>query len=72
MASSGEKREKNNQSGDQKRKKRKESILDLSKYLEKTIRVKFAGGREASGVLKRLRSTFKFGTRQHIRISARP
>jgi U6 snRNA-associated Sm-like protein LSm7 len=27
-------------------KKRKESILDLSKYLEKQIRVKFAGERE--------------------------
>ncbi|XP_018562180.1 U6 snRNA-associated Sm-like protein LSm7 isoform X2 [Anoplophora glabripennis] len=52
MASSGDKREKNNQSGEQKEKKRKESILDLSKYLEKTIRVKFAGGREASGILK--------------------
>uniref|UniRef100_U5EXX0 U6 snRNA-associated Sm-like protein LSm7 n=1 Tax=Corethrella appendiculata TaxID=1370023 RepID=U5EXX0_9DIPT len=38
--------------GDNKEKRRKESILDLSKYLEKTIRVKFAGGREASGVLK--------------------
>jgi len=38
--------------GDQKEKKRKESILDLSKYLDKPIRVKFAGGREASGVLK--------------------
>lgn len=38
--------------GDQKEKKRKESILDLSKYLEKQIRVKFAGGREASGILK--------------------
>ncbi|KAG5674602.1 hypothetical protein PVAND_004556 [Polypedilum vanderplanki] len=33
-------------------KKRKESILDLSKYLEKQIRVKFAGGRECSGILK--------------------
>uniref|UniRef100_A0A1B6HWL9 U6 snRNA-associated Sm-like protein LSm7 n=1 Tax=Homalodisca liturata TaxID=320908 RepID=A0A1B6HWL9_9HEMI len=32
--------------------KRKESILDLSKYLEKVIRVKFSGGREAAGVLK--------------------
>lgn len=32
-----------------KEKKRKESILDLSKYLEKNIRVKFAGGREVSG-----------------------
>ncbi|CAH1179010.1 unnamed protein product [Phaedon cochleariae] len=51
MASSGDKRDKN-QSGDQKEKKRKESILDLSKYLEKPIRVKFAGGREASGILK--------------------
>lgn len=38
--------------GDGKEKRRKESILDLSKYLEKTIRVKFAGGREAAGVLK--------------------
>lgn len=34
-----------------KEKKRKESILDLSKYLEKNIRVKFAGGREVSGKL---------------------
>lgn len=38
--------------GENKEKRRKESILDLSKYLEKTIRVKFAGGREAAGVLK--------------------
>ncbi|VEN59179.1 unnamed protein product [Callosobruchus maculatus] len=52
MASGADKRDKTNQGGDQKEKKRKESILDLSKYLEKTIRVKFAGGREASGVLK--------------------
>ncbi|KAF8791799.1 U6 snRNA-associated Sm-like protein LSm7 [Argiope bruennichi] len=35
-----------------KEKKRKESIVDLSKYLEKPIRVKFQGGREASGILK--------------------
>lgn len=26
--------------------------LDLAKYLDKTIRVKFSGGREAAGVLK--------------------
>lgn len=32
--------------------KRKESILDLTKYLDKCIRVKFAGGREAAGILK--------------------
>jgi len=38
--------------GDQKERKRKESIVDLSKYLDKNIRVKFAGGREASGILK--------------------
>ncbi|XP_050398757.1 U6 snRNA-associated Sm-like protein LSm7 [Patella vulgata] len=35
-----------------KEKKKKESILDLSKYLDKPIRVKFSGGREATGVLK--------------------
>uniref|UniRef100_A0A803JUG0 U6 snRNA-associated Sm-like protein LSm7 n=2 Tax=Xenopus tropicalis TaxID=8364 RepID=A0A803JUG0_XENTR len=35
-----------------KEKKKKESILDLSKYIDKAIRVKFQGGREASGVLK--------------------
>uniref|UniRef100_A0A8C4RC27 U6 snRNA-associated Sm-like protein LSm7 n=1 Tax=Eptatretus burgeri TaxID=7764 RepID=A0A8C4RC27_EPTBU len=33
-------------------KRRKESIFDLSKYLDKTIRVKFQGGREAYGILK--------------------
>lgn len=38
--------------GDNKEKRRKESILDLSKYLEKSIRVKFAGGSEAAGILK--------------------
>ncbi|OXA57760.1 U6 snRNA-associated Sm-like protein LSm7 [Folsomia candida] len=38
--------------GDQKERKRKESIVDLAKYLEKNVRVKFAGGREAAGVLK--------------------
>jgi len=32
--------------------KKKESILELNKYLEKAIRVKFQGGREASGILK--------------------
>ncbi|XP_043827732.1 U6 snRNA-associated Sm-like protein LSm7 [Dromiciops gliroides] len=30
----------------------KESILDRSKYIHKTICVKFQGGREASGILK--------------------
>ncbi|XP_065183850.1 U6 snRNA-associated Sm-like protein LSm7 [Sycon ciliatum] len=32
--------------------KKKESILELSRYLDKPVRVKFQGGREASGVLK--------------------
>uniref|UniRef100_A0A672H4S5 U6 snRNA-associated Sm-like protein LSm7 n=1 Tax=Salarias fasciatus TaxID=181472 RepID=A0A672H4S5_SALFA len=36
----------------EKEKKKKESIFDLSKYIDKPIRVKFQGGREASGVLK--------------------
>jgi len=33
-------------------KKKKESIVDLAKYLDKQIRVKFQGGREACGILK--------------------
>ncbi|KAK0407680.1 hypothetical protein QR680_003526 [Steinernema hermaphroditum] len=32
--------------------KKKESIIDLSRFVDKTIRVKFQGGRECSGVLK--------------------
>ena len=32
--------------------RKKESILDLAPYLEKRMRVKFNGGREASGTLK--------------------
>ncbi|KAI9206898.1 U6 snRNA-associated Sm-like protein LSm7 [Polychytrium aggregatum] len=32
--------------------RKKESILDLTKYLDKKIRVKYAGGREVVGVLK--------------------
>lgn len=47
-----------------KEKKRKESILDLSKYLEKNIRVKFAGGREVSGKI------FRFCTKQSKHINA--
>ena len=34
------------------RKAKKTSILDLSKYMDKAIRVKFSGGREVAGVLK--------------------
>lgn len=32
--------------------KKKESIFELSKFLDKIVRVKFQGGREATGVLK--------------------
>uniref|UniRef100_A0A915BIE5 U6 snRNA-associated Sm-like protein LSm7 n=2 Tax=Ascarididae TaxID=6250 RepID=A0A915BIE5_PARUN len=32
--------------------KKKESIVDLSRFIDKKIRVKFQGGREASGILK--------------------
>ncbi|KAJ1020044.1 hypothetical protein NDA16_004324 [Ustilago loliicola] len=31
---------------------KKEAILDLSKYIDQKIRVKFAGGREVFGILK--------------------
>ncbi|XP_057316631.1 U6 snRNA-associated Sm-like protein LSm7 [Hydractinia symbiolongicarpus] len=34
------------------RKAKKTSILDLSKFVDKAIRVKFSGGREVAGVLK--------------------
>ncbi|KAJ7484103.1 U6 snRNA-associated Sm-like protein LSm7 [Mycena galericulata] len=33
-------------------KPKREAILDLSKYVNERIRVKFTGGREVSGVLK--------------------
>jgi len=32
--------------------KKREAILDLSKYVNERIRVKFTGGREVTGVLK--------------------
>ncbi|KAK6747029.1 hypothetical protein RB195_000335 [Necator americanus] len=32
--------------------KKKESIVDLSRFIDKKIRVKFQGGREATGILK--------------------
>ncbi len=34
------------------KKPKKESIIDLTRYLDKRIRVKFSGGREATGILK--------------------
>lgn len=33
-------------------KKKRESIVDLTKYMDKPVRVKFQGGREATGILK--------------------
>ncbi|KAF9164237.1 Sm-like protein lsm7 [Actinomortierella ambigua] len=39
------------QQGQQERPK-KESILDLGKYMDKKIRVKYSGGREVIGILK--------------------
>lgn len=35
-----------------KEKKKKESIFDLSKYIDKPIRVKFQGGREGAFIIK--------------------
>ncbi|KAG5177100.1 Sm-like protein LSm7 [Tribonema minus] len=32
--------------------RKKENVLDLTKYLDQGVRVKFQGGREVSGVLK--------------------
>ncbi|XP_047133267.1 U6 snRNA-associated Sm-like protein LSm7 isoform X1 [Hydra vulgaris] len=34
------------------RKAKKTSILDLTRFMDKAIRVKFSGGREVAGVLK--------------------
>ena len=36
--------------GDQKEKPKKENILDLSKYMDKEISVRFNGGRESESV----------------------
>merc|ERR1712226_92205 len=56
--------------GDNKEKKKKETILDLNKYLDKPIRVKFSGGREASGILKgfdQLLNLVLDGTTEYLR-----
>ncbi|KAL3078828.1 hypothetical protein niasHS_014610 [Heterodera schachtii] len=37
---------------DETSKKKKESIVDLSRFIDKKVRVKFQGGREAAGILK--------------------
>lgn len=43
-----------------KEKKKKESIFDLSKYIDKTIRVKFQGGREGTWLMLAITSSFIF------------
>ncbi|KAJ9629522.1 U6 snRNP-associated protein Lsm7 [Taxawa tesnikishii (nom. ined.)] len=40
------------QGGGQSERPKKENILDLGKYMDKDITVKFSGGREVNGVLK--------------------
>ncbi|KAL2017613.1 hypothetical protein VTK56DRAFT_1933 [Thermocarpiscus australiensis] len=40
------------QAGQERERPKKENILDLKKYMDKRITVKFNGGREATGVLK--------------------
>ncbi|KAJ2886554.1 U6 snRNP-associated protein Lsm7 [Coemansia aciculifera] len=37
---------------DNKEKKKRDAIFDLKKYTDKSIRVKFMGGREVTGILK--------------------
>ncbi|KAI6212242.1 Sm domain-containing protein [Aphelenchoides fujianensis] len=37
---------------DETQRKKKESIVELSKFIDKRVRVKFQGGREATGILK--------------------
>ncbi|EER26791.1 Sm-like protein lsm7 [Coccidioides posadasii str. Silveira] len=40
------------QQGQQQEKPKKENILDLTKYMDKEVHVKFSGGREVTGTLK--------------------
>uniref|UniRef100_A0AC35UBP4 Sm domain-containing protein n=1 Tax=Rhabditophanes sp. KR3021 TaxID=114890 RepID=A0AC35UBP4_9BILA len=37
---------------DEPNRKKKETIMDLSRYIDQKVRIKFQGGREAVGVLK--------------------
>lgn len=50
--SSGADKRDQQQSGDHKQRPKKESIIDLSKFIDRQVRVKFQGGREATGKLK--------------------
>lgn len=52
-SSRGESSHKNSDRGDTKNDRpKKESIIDLTKYLDQEVHVKFQGGREVSGKLK--------------------
>lgn len=54
---------------------RKESIMDLNRYLDKRIRVKFSGGREATGILKgcdNLQNMVLDNTVEYLRDPAEP
>merc|ERR1711893_320336 len=56
--------------GDAVEKKKKETILNLGKFLDKPIRVKFSGGREAAGILKGYDSLLNLvldGTTEYLR-----
>ncbi|VDO05477.1 unnamed protein product [Rodentolepis nana] len=54
---------------------KKESIIDLSRFLDKRIRVKFSGGREATGLLKgcdNLQNMVLDNTVEHLRDPSEP
>ena len=61
------------QGGDAKRERpKKESAIDLSKFIDKPVRVKFQGGREATGKLKgydHLLNLVLEGTTEYVRDS---
>ncbi|GMT24374.1 hypothetical protein PFISCL1PPCAC_15671, partial [Pristionchus fissidentatus] len=60
---------------DDSQRKKKESIVDLSKFLDKKVRVKFQGGREATGVLKgydQLLNLVLDGAVEHLRDAEDP
>nr|CDS29630.1 U6 snRNA associated Sm protein LSm7 [Hymenolepis microstoma] len=54
---------------------KKESIIDLNRFLDRRIRVKFSGGREATGLLKgcdNLQNMVLDNTVEYLRDPAEP
>ncbi|KAJ5488097.1 Ribonucleoprotein LSM domain eukaryotic/archaea-type [Penicillium expansum] len=51
----GQGQQKSGGGGGAQEKPKKENILDLNKYMDKEVQVKFNGGREVTGTLKGLR-----------------